>query len=272
MHMQGATAVDGSVATRADSLKKSDAAANRAKWRPSAETTPGIRILCVAVFLLAAAPRFRYVLAGIPIYFIDVFAAISFVYAMRYPMWRQGTPSIIYRCLIVFLFGLVIGQLNGMVFYPAFMQSLYMLLRYACVVSFVYSVPQLVNNSRDFDLLIKSAVGGLLATAAVAVLVSLPGTRGTISSVILSNPMLEPAAVRTTEKLQIRQVGTGTRGISLVGTSTLTGAFLSILWPIAFILTLPQFSDTRWRQAATVACVIAPIGAVMTYSRSAVVG
>jgi O-antigen ligase len=100
---------------------------------------------------------------------------------------------------------------------------------------------------------------------------SLPMTRAFATDVFLSNSFLEPAADSVSQQYADAGEG-GVRGRTLVGVSILGASFINACWPLAALLVRWPGSIGIWRALALAACVLAPMGVLMSYSRGPILG
>lgn len=230
----------------------------------------GLRLLCVTAFLLAGMPRASIRLAGMPLYFIDVTAAMTLFFAIRNRRRDStaGQPATL--LVIFFLGGILAGQLRHAAHFGAFFEPLYILVRYLLATSLFFSTRHLLQSYLDLMQLVKALVLGLIVTASLVVGVALPLTRPLCVNYVFANSVLEPASDQAIERYG--QSDRADRGRSLVGTSTLSGGFITTLWPFAFLLYSWRPLSNRWRAVSMIACFLAPFGAVMTYARGTVLG
>lgn len=201
---------------------------------------------------------------------MDIFIAVALVLNQR----RQDDVSknaLVLRIIIwIYFFFVIVSETLGAIRYQFYLESIYMFIRFCLAVSLFFSLNRIVESCDDLLLIIKATLLGLIITAGIIMLSSLPPTRPLAVKYIFSNPMLEPAF-----EIAIRQFGggieRGMRGRSLVGVSNMSGGFICTLWPFAFLVFLWKGMPLHWRAIALFACLLAPFGAIMTYSRSAVI-
>ena len=229
----------------------------------------GLRWLCGAVFLLTALPRLRVLVAGVPFYAVDLALAATFYCSLAYGERTRRLPfGGFIKALLLFT---CVGELWGAERSSSIPPAIYMICRFALAVSLFFSVNRIVDSIEKLEPVLKAAVASLVVTSGLMILTSLPGTRELATSHFFSNAFLEPAAESVTRTFGRIEEG-GIRGRSLVGVSTLSGAFIVTLWPLAFLLFRWPGTGTFWKGLALAGCLIAPFGAVMTYSRSAILG
>lgn len=225
--------------------------------------------LCAAVFLLTAVPRLRVLVAGVPLYAVDLALVATFYCSLAHAERTRRLPfGGFIKTLLLFT---CLGELWGVERSSSILPAVYMTCRFALAFSLFFSVNRIVDSEEKFGSVLKAAVAGLVVTSGLIILTSLPGTRGLATSHFFSNALLEPAAESVIRTFGRIEEG-GMRGRSLVGTSTLSGAFIVTLWPLAFLLYRWPGTGIFWKGLALAGCLIAPFGAVMTYSRATILG
>jgi hypothetical protein len=231
-------------------------------------TTPGIGLFAAFVFVLTAAPRTNVQIGPIPIYLVDVLmAGVLLLYAPkagRYP--RGGRP---FAGIVLALFGF--AELSGALQSGAILDAIYLAGRTTLAFGVFYATSQLVRSPKDLEIVLKAAVLGLSVTALMMILTSLPMTRSFVAEHILSLQFLEPAGEMAADEYLAASEG-GVRGRTLVGVSILGASFINVAWPLgALLLRWPGRLGT-WRTVALVACLVAPLGVLMSYSRGPILG
>lgn len=233
-------------------------------------TTPGIGLFAVFVFVLTAAPRTNVRIGPMPLYLVDVLLAGVVVYALsagRYP--RGGRP---FAGIVLALFAFaMMGEISGTLQSGALLDGIYLAVRTTLAFCAFYATSQLVRGPKDLEIVLKAAVLGLSVTALLMILTSLPMTRSFVAEHILSVKFLEPAGERAAEEYGAAGES-GVRGRTLVGVSILGASFINALWPLgALLLRWPGPLGT-WRTIALAACLVAPMGVLMSYSRGPILG
>ncbi|MEO1542726.1 MAG: O-antigen ligase family protein [Pseudomonadota bacterium] len=234
------------------------------------ETTPGIGLFAVFVFVLTAIPRLSVKFGSVPIYFIDLLIGLMLLMAFSKPGFpgRQRPFAFLVGLLLLFA---IAGEIAGLMTGGRLLETIYIVGRTALAFSVFYITTQFIRNARDLEVVLKAAVLGLIITACLMVLTSLPQTRGAIASTIFSIPNLEPAASDVVNDYVNAGEG-GVRGRTLVGVSILGATFLNILWPQAALLLRWPVPIGFWRWVAGAACLLAPMGVIMSYSRGPILG
>jgi len=150
--------------------------------------------------------------------------------------------------------------------------AMYQIARYGLGISLIFALPLLIKTPQQFQVVLKAAVVGMLFTGFLTIFSSLPPTRP-IAKFVFSNPLLSPTGDRIlVKKSEFKGTDVTTRGISLIGPATATGAYLCILWPLGLLAYRRIDSNTKWKGLSLLACFVTPLGALATYSRGAWLG
>lgn len=250
------------------------AALPQARWEsppgaiPSAQPqAQGVFWLSMAMLLLFAVPKLNIKLETIPIYFIDIPATLAFLYAMRLPRCPRPPFANYLSYLLMFI---VLGEFAAVLYFGAVLEPLYALARNLIAISTFYSVAQLIRTPQDVRSILMPAAIGVIVTSTLMILSSLPMTRSLVL-VIATNTYLEPAADQTLKMFTFWD-SSSMRGWSLIGVSILGGAFINILLPLTIMLFRWPRPIGIWRHVVMVSLLLAPLGSIVSYSRSAVLG
>lgn len=218
-------------------------------------------------FVLFAMPRLNVKLGPVPTYGIDVIAVLM-LYFTSVASFKVLIP---FKNLILVAGSLIIlSELSGIIYGGSVMDSVYISMRYFLAFSLIFTVPRLIQTTADVEAVLKGISMGLLVTALLMILSSLPMTRW-IAVLVFSISNLEPsnAADHYTEITG----NVGVRGRTLIGVSILSGAFISIAWPLTAYLRTQRFQLTPfWSLVSIAGITLAPMAIVMTYSRQAALG
>jgi len=232
--------------------------------------TPGIAVFAVFVFLLLAVPKANIRVGPIPVYIVDLMLVILLLEAHRFPPMRPGQRRFTGLVGTLFLLALASEAIGALTF-GTLQASAYVTGRTILAFSVFLLTSQMVRTPRDVEIVLRAVVLGLLVTASLMILTSLPMTRGAVSDIVFSQRFLEPA----TPEVQgaFGETETGIRGRTLVGVSILGATFINVAWPLAALLLLwPWRIDPPWRSLALVACLLAPMGVLLSYSRGPILG
>lgn len=232
------------------------------------------RFLGLAVFFVTTLPLSRIGIGPVPFYFVDVFLLVLLWLSLNRPKvrWQRPAKKLALISALFFL-SVCAGEIRGMISYQFIFPGLYMIFRFGLGISLVSSLPRLVNTHQDFQVVLKAAVVGVLITSSLTVLSSLPPTRPIVAKAIFSNRLLTSTGADGLYKGDVFMGSdAGTRGMSLAGSVNITGAFICALWPLAFLAHQKLRYSRKWKKMAFRACIIAPFGALATYSRSAWLG
>ncbi|MGB3556045.1 MAG: O-antigen ligase family protein, partial [Jannaschia sp.] len=222
------------------------------------------------MFVLAAVPRLSMKIGNIPIYVIDVLIILLMVTAIARRPRRTTSIPFAGTVFLILLFSLA-GEVAGSVKSGEMLEPVYVAGRTVLAFSVFYVTCRLVRNARDLEVLMKASILGIIVTATLMILTSLPMTRSAVNNIIFSRTFLEPAADSLAEAVSLSSEG-GVRGRTLVGVSILGASFLNVFWPLAALLLRWPVGIGTWRALAWVACFLAPMGVLMSYSRGPILG
>ncbi|MDB2576737.1 O-antigen ligase family protein [Planctomycetota bacterium] len=226
-----------------------------------------LTLTCVAVFLLLAAPRARVGPGGIPIYLYDVFGALAFGFAYRVSLPSAPAIRLLRSLLAALLFLIVISQVNAGILITSPTNAAYMAIRYFVNVLMAVAILKFAADRNGFDLLTKTIIAATAVTATITLLLSVPATRDLILP-LMKVPFLNPTAMWVDRTLASSQ--SAVRGESLIGTSTITGAFLASMWPIVACMPFLRVDPrSAWNRLRGPIAALVALGALATYSRGA---
>lgn len=175
------------------------------------------------------------------------------------------------RMLVAILVCIAASQCRNAIRFEWILEPAYMFLRYSLAILIFGALMKHLRTIEDLPLVLKPLAVAAIVTGVLSIAVALPGTRGIVTSYVFSNPLLEPASEAKIRKINFRE--NATRGVSLVGTSTITGGFLTTCWPAALLLTtMPRNISRLSPLLSQMVGIIAPFGALLTYSRTALLG
>lgn len=230
----------------------------------------GVIAMAVFVFVLTAVPKMNVRVGPVPLYLIDLLIVLIVYYASRRPGFGpNGRP---FQSIILALFAFtMIGEFVGFLYTGSIFEHVYQAGRMTLAFLVFYATGQLIRTSEDLELVLKAAALGVIITASMMILTSLPQTRDLVARTILNNTFLDPAGRRVAE-FYLNSGDTGVRGLTLVGVSILGASFINMAWPLAALLYSWPGSIGRWRTMAVAACFLAPMGVLMSYSRGPILG
>ncbi|WP_282154045.1 O-antigen ligase family protein [Ruegeria atlantica] len=230
----------------------------------------GMIAMAVFVFMLTAVPKLNIRVGPVPLYIIDIIIVFVIYYAGRRPGFGVGGRPFQWIILALFSFTMI-GEFVGFIYTGSIFEHVYQAVRMTLAFLVFYATGQLVRTSEDLELVIKAAALGVIVTASMMILTSLPQTRGFVAVFVLDNTFLDPAG-RQVAASYLNSGDTGVRGRTLVGVSILGASFINLSWPLAAILYSWPNPIGRWRTVAMVACFLAPMGVLMSYSRGPILG
>jgi len=230
----------------------------------------GIIAMAAFVFMLTAVPKINIRVGPVPLYFIDILLVLVIFYASKRPGFGPTPRPFQWIVLSIFGFAMV-SELIGFIYTGSIFEHAYQAARITLSFLVFYATGQLIRTSEDLELVIKAASLGVIVTASLMILTSLPQTRDFTASTFLNHNFLDPAGERAAEKY-LEKGDEGVRGRTLVGVSILGASFINMAWPLAALLYSWPGKIGRWRTVAMVACLLAPMGVLMSYSRGPIIG
>ena len=236
----------------------------------SAVRTSKVGLLALFVFLLFSMPRLNIKVGPVPVYAMDVVAALM-LYQMALTARTAGHIAIPFQNLVIVI-GLfvILSEFSVLVYGGSLLDAIYVSMRYFLTFSILFAVPNLIRSRADIEALLKALSLALLISSLLMILSSLPQTRG-IAVFLFSIPYLEPS--NAAETLLRGAADSGVRGRTLIGVSILSGAFISIAWPLVAYLRTQRFRlSAFWSIVSVSAVTLSPLAIVVTYSRQAAVG
>jgi len=220
--------------------------------------------LFLIAFFLSGMPKVRVVF-GAPLYFIDACIVFVLLFSLQARSARFMNPAaVLVLAACTYWFFILLGELRGAAVYGTLVDSIYMLARFTLAVSLVYSLPRLVNSEYALSFVVKGLTVGLLLSGLLAIAYSLPFTRSFALS-IFSISLINPVEIRG----YILDIEESLRGQTLIGTSTFSSGVMALLWPLLYMGETLFKSSVRWLWLGRIAMVIAPLGILATYGRTA---
>ena len=236
----------------------------------SAVRTSKVGLLALFVFLLFSMPRLNIKVGPVPVYAMDVVAALM-LYQMALTARTAGHIAIPFRNLVIVI-GLfvILSEFSALVYGGSLLDAVYLSIRYFLTFGIMFTVPNMIRSRADIEVVLKGLALALLISSLLMILSSLPQTRG-IAAFVFSIPVLEPT--NAAEHLLRQAADSGIRGRTLIGVSILSGAFISIAWPLVAYLRTQRFRlSAFWSIVSVSAVTLSPLAIVVTYSRQAAVG
>lgn len=234
------------------------------------EKTRGIHLLVIFVFLLFCMPRLNVRLGPVPLYAIDVIAALM-LYQFSISSRKFGTSiALPFRGIIMVIgFFVILSEVSAFVYDGSILDATYLSVRYFLAFGTAFVIPHLIRTRADIEVVLKAAALALVITSVLMITSSLPMTRA-LPILLFSIPNLDPS---NAGRFLIDAGDSGIRGTTLIGVSILSGAFISIGWPLAAYLRTARFKlSAFWEIVSLAAVTLSPLGIVMSYSRQAATG
>lgn len=226
--------------------------------------------MAMFVFVLTAVPKINIRVGPVPFYLIDLLIVLVVFYASKRPGFGANKRPFQWIVITLFIFAMI-GEFVGFIYTGSIFEHAYMSARLTLAFLVFYAAGQLVRTPDDLELVIKAATLGVIVTALMMILTSLPQTRDIIARIVLNNTFLDPAGKQVAASY-LRADDSGVRGRTLVGVSILGASFINMTWPLAALLYSWPGPIGRWRTIAMVACFLAPMGVLMSYSRGPILG
>jgi hypothetical protein len=229
----------------------------------------GWLIFSLFVFMLMAIPKTNIQLGPIPLYLIDLVIIACLFVAAKQP--RQAHAPIPFRGLVItLLIFALLGEVASILYGGRMADAIYIMLRTSLAFSVFFIVYRMVGAVADIEMMLKAATAGVLITASLMIMSSLPFTRSVANS-FFAISFLEPAS-RSVAAAYAEYGEVGVRGRTLVGVSILGATFINIGWPLAALLWQWPGLGMLWRRLAMAACFLAPMAVLMSYSRGPILG
>ena len=248
----------------------SDSSLSLERKRTISKRRPLLIAIGVLAFILSGMPKLR-VVVGVPLYAIDfvilyLLVKTGYKQQIRYRGFARGLVGlVIYYAVFV-----VLGELRGGFVYQMPLEMAYVLFRLGMAVALTYILPRQIQSLADLRMVVKGLCLGLLLSAAIAILCSIPATRG-LTDLVFSIKALAPdgdqisgAAIAYNSAFE-----GGERGRTLIGASTFSSGAMAALWPLLFMCSalLPQ--KNFWKPLSKASLFLLPLGILATYGRSA---
>lgn len=236
----------------------------------SAVRTSKVGLLALFVFLLFSMPRLNIKVGPVPVYAMDLVAALI-LYQMMLTARTADRIAIPFRNLVIII-GLfvILSEFSVLVYGGSLLDAIYVSMRYFLTFSIMFAVPSLIRSRTDVEVVLKGLALALLISSLLMILSSLPQTRR-IAVFLFSIPYLEPT--NAADHLLRGAADSGVRGRTLIGVSILSGTFISIAWPLVAYLRTQRFRlSAFWSIVSLSAVTLSPLAIVVTYSRQAAVG
>ena len=209
-------------------------------------------------------PKLRVVFV-MPLYAVDFLILYLLITSLSNRSLRyKGYAQLIVKIVSAYLFFVILGELRGGVVYWHLLDALYMLFRFMMAFALFYLVPKWIVSPRELIVVIKALCAGLLLSAIISVLFSLPFTRNLVVNSVFAIKALNPIDMTWT-----LENSATIRGNTLIGTSTFSSGVMAILWPLLFMGGVLFKGNFFWKKVNLGAIFVVPIGILATYGRSA---
>ncbi|MGK0176740.1 MAG: hypothetical protein ACI91V_000611 [Lentimonas sp.] len=227
-------------------------------------------LIFALVVFIAVIPKTRIVF-GAPLYFVDGLILLIFINVFGRSSNKTPEQKKITRMAVFYWAFISLSEVRGGLTNSTYMESMYMVFRFTLAISMIFLLPRIVVSKTHIITLLKAIVVSLLATSSLAILTSLPPTKGTIEGLVFSINLINPGgAPGSFFSGYIESVTHAGRGKSLVGVSVVTAGFLGAFWPFAILASsLKSAFNPVWRRLVWMASILAPLGILATYGRTA---
>ncbi|WP_430450409.1 hypothetical protein [Rhodophyticola sp.] len=238
------------------------------------QRTKGIGLVALLAFLIFAMPRANIRVGPVPVYAIDMVAALILVHASYMGNAARRVRYPFRMIVVVMVFLCVISELAAILYGGRPIDAIYLTTRFFLAHAILLAVPLMVRSPADIELVLKAVAVALLINAGLMILTSLPMTRRIAMTTVFSIPMLDPASDQVLSSYLYEVDGdAGARGRTLVGVSIIGATYASIAWPLVAYLRSGDFHlSPLWRGISYAAVLLAPMGVVLSYSRGALAG
>lgn len=230
----------------------------------------GAIAIAIFAFVLTAVPKINVRVGPVPMYFMDLLLIVVIYYAVRRPGFAGQARPFGTVVLVLFLLAIA-GEMVGFIYTGSVFDHTYIIIRTVLAFLVFYATGQLIRSVEDLELVLKALALGLLVTSSLMILTSIPQTREPVAALILNNNFLDPAGTRIS-RFYIDTGDSGIRGRTLVGVSIMGASFINMIWPLVAILYVWRQPIGKWRNIAMIACFLAPMGVLMSYSRGPIIG
>jgi hypothetical protein len=220
--------------------------------------------------LMCGMPLSRMMVGSIPLYFVDVLAFVLFLFA-----W--GRMSAIYashRKLSIVALILVLSLLPTTFdeyFRIGFLEPSYLLGRAILHITMLWALPALLRQRGQWNYLLLGVAIGILVTASVAILNSLPVTGPWMRAHIFTISWLKPTGdyfELSSELMMLLDKGEAERGNSLIGQSNITGCVIVTMIPFLVGMLRNVRLGVMIKLLLQVVVAMALFAVLFTYSRS----
>ncbi|MEM9341980.1 MAG: O-antigen ligase family protein [Pseudomonadota bacterium] len=232
---------------------------------PISATTPRIRLFALFAFVLTAMPKTNLKVGPIPIYLVDVLILMLIFAVPARPPAQAGRLMFAGTVTLIMMIAMI-SEASGALKFGTPLDSAYIAGRTLLAFSVFFLVSNYIRSIHDMQIVLKGAVAGLLVTASLMILTSLPMTRAQVSDLIFSQRFLEPAA-DSVSGILADSPDRGVRGRTLIGVSIIGASFINACWPLAALLLRWPGHISIWRNVALIASILAPLGVLFSYSR-----
>jgi hypothetical protein len=233
--------------------------------------TKGVFLFALLVFMLLAIPKANVKLGPVPIYLIDcLILCLTAIAPRRAP--QSDRKNVRFSRLLGIILALALAsEVVGMITFGFIFEPIYQSIRTIMSFLLFHLTVRFIQTPSDLRLVLQASAFALLFTSLLMILTSIPLTRSFAINTFMSHDFLEPASSQVVDRFESTEAR-GVRGQTLVGISILSAAFINFCWPLASLLLRWPEEIGFMRRVVLIACLVAPFGAVMSYSRGAIAG
>jgi hypothetical protein len=219
--------------------------------------------LGASALLITVYPIARVVVAGVPVYFVDIFTGITLVLAIldaRRSEFNRDSRMILLFAFCVLLW--VPSWIHEMLLTGLYLEPAYMFARNLLSASMFLSIILIVRDRRDFTTVALCLVGGMAATALISGLESAPVEGNPVRSLLVS--LYPPLEARYASYLA---KDAPVRASALLQGANVVGGVICAIVPFAYSLISWRVLP-RLRAFLVVCLFLGLVGLGVTYSRS----
>ena len=230
-------------------------------------------LIFVYALLICSAPLSRVMVGPMPLYFIDVLAAIILLVSIPQASGIARRSAYLSIPVLLFCVALLPTSLAEMT-RMGFSEPFYLLARTVLHVLTLWSLGSQLLRPAVFRCFIVGASIGLSITGSIAIMHSLPTTGPWVRANVMSMELLFPRGVATRfeGEAYLPAEVEAERGNSLVGKSNPTGMVLTTLLPFLLGALRHAGFGPVGRIVLRVALAVILLAALLTYSRATYLG
>ncbi len=230
-------------------------------------------LVFVYALLICSAPLSRVLVGPMPLYFIDVLAAVLLLVSVPQASGLARRTAHLSIPVLLFCLALLPTSLAEMT-RMGFAEPFYLLARTVLHVATLWSLGSQLLRPAAFRRFLLGASIGLTITGSIAIMHSLPGTGPWVRANVMSVELLFPRGVATRfeDETYLPAEVEAERGNSLIGKSNPTGMVLTTLLPFLLGALRHAGFGPGGRTILRIALGVILLAALLTYSRATYLG